>query len=526
MTASHPAPDLSEAARLRRVRETLGFSQREMAEELGVAHGAVGLWETGARPLAGPARKLLELYEAELGLGGGGRGGLDRVRSSWAARSLSLSRTAAGVAARAAAGAVHRLLVDEERSNAIAIKTQTAIARRIVQTLGDMKGLAMKAGVMASYVDLDLPEATRQSLVALQGATRTSTPAAVAKVFLEELGAGPGKVFSEWSSEPFAAASIGQVHRARLKTGERVAVKVQYPGLLEALQSDLISAALIDRVAGLVFRGRRAGAFIQELRERVLEECDFRQEAAYQEQMRQLWAGRPGVRIPRVFPELCSRRILVTELAEGESLARFAARAPQEARDRAGETIYRFAFESIFRHGFFNCDPHPGNYLFGDGEVVFLDFGCCKRLEPQRRDLWRRLVRAVLEDDGDALARVTVEAEMVPHPARFDFQDHRQTMRAFYQPALDDDRFLFTIERQAHVWRTSSRNRNRFWIHVPPDWLLARKVQWGVYSILAQLRAGGHWRRATLPLLSDQPPEAAPRPGVHPLERRRLGTEA
>jgi predicted unusual protein kinase regulating ubiquinone biosynthesis (AarF/ABC1/UbiB family) len=492
----------SDAARVRRLREILGLSQRELAEEFGVAHGAVGLWETKARALPGPVGKLLALYEAELGLPSADeRGGLTRLRTSWVGRGLSLSRTGAAVAARAAAGALQRVLVDQD-AGAIRARTQIAIARRVAASLGEMKGFAMKVGLLASYLDFELPDEARESLAALQGATRPLAPSAVAKVFLEEMGQGPGKLFADWSCTPLAAASIGQVHRARLKTGEEVAVKVQYPGILEALAADLGQMALIERALGFVLRGHKAGELVNEIRERVIEECDFRREAAYQEEFRQIWAGHPGVHVPRVFRELSTRRILVTELIRGESLAQFDARASQAEKDRAGALIYQFAFGSIFQHGLFNCDPHPGNYLFVDGAVAFLDFGCVRRLNLAQVERWRRFVQVILRRDREALDELIVDAGMVPNRARFDFERHAQTVSAFYQPALCEGRFRFTPDYMTATWRASTQdNPNRFWANVPGEWMMARKVQWGVYAVLAQLRASANWRAMTLPLV-------------------------
>jgi predicted unusual protein kinase regulating ubiquinone biosynthesis (AarF/ABC1/UbiB family)/DNA-binding XRE family transcriptional regulator len=517
--------DASGAARLLRLRETLGLSQREIAEELGVAHGAVGLWETGARALPGPVLKLLALYEAELGLGDRPtEEGLRKLRSTWPSRTLTLSRTAGAVAARALAGAVQRLFVDENRSHLIAQKTQLAIARRIVQTLSEMKGLAMKIGLMAGYLDFDLSDQTRDTLAELQSRTRPMVPSTVARVFLQELGQGPGKLFREWSSEPLAAASIGQVHRARLPGGQEVAVKVQYPDIEQAVAADLENAALVDRAAGLILRGQKPGVLLQQVRQLVLEECDYRREAAQQEELRRLWAGCPGVRIPRVFPELTTRRILVTELAHARTFQQFVATASQADRDQAGQIIHRFAYESIFRHGLFNCDPHPGNFLFADGEVVFLDFGCVKRLGPEQLRRWRGFVRAILSSDAPAMERLAVEAGIVPDPARFDFEDHRRTLQLCYAPELTDGPFRFTPKHIQKIWQSISRSQNRFSMNLPPDWMLINKVQCGVGAILAQLRASGDWRRTLWPLVHDQAPV---RPDLHREDPRApIGTEA
>ena len=284
-------------------------------------------------------------------------------------------------------------------------RLQIAMAEQVVQNLGEMKGLAMKLGQMAGYVDFHAPAAVRERFASLHTQSRPMSPSAVAQVFLAELGQGPGRVFAAWSAQPLAAASIGQVHRARLRSGEEVAVKVQYPRIVQALLTDLAGAELVHRAAALVFRGFNLAPVVQELRERFLEECDYRLEASHQERFRQLWAGRPGVVVPRVFTELSTGRILVSELREGESLKSFARRASQAERNRAGERLFDFVYESMFRHGLFNTDPHPGNYLFGSDHVAFLDFGCVKRLTPEAVRQSRASARAIFERDVEALRR-------------------------------------------------------------------------------------------------------------------------
>jgi predicted unusual protein kinase regulating ubiquinone biosynthesis (AarF/ABC1/UbiB family)/DNA-binding XRE family transcriptional regulator len=517
-----------EAARLRRLREALGFSQRELAAELKVAHGAIGLWESGARTIPGPVLKLMELFEDELGMrddrAGGGARPLAALGTSSLSRGLRLSRTAAGATARAAAAAVARMLAGDERAGAIAAATQAAIARQIADTLGDMKGFAMKMGQMSSYLDFALPEPARDVLATLQRSTRPMAPRIVAQVFLEELGTSPRKLFAEWSPQPFAAASIGQVHRARLASGQPVAVKVQYPGVAAAIEADLRNAALVERFGAVFFRAQERGIFQAELRDRFLEECDYRLEAANQEAFRRLWGGRPGVVVPRVHPQLSSGRILVTDLIEGEEFRAFAARASPAEKDRAGELLHDFAFASIFRHAVFNGDPHPGNYLFTGGgaatgaagggpvAVVFLDFGCVKRLDARQVARWRAFLRATLERDVPRANGLWIEMGMVPDPSRYDFDHHQRMIHTIYEPWLLDRPFTFTPAYVARAWDvTGFHNRNRASMNVPRDWVFVHRLQSGLYALLAKLEATSAWRPRLLDLLY-APGEPRPAP--------------
>jgi|GEM_PF-241681 len=508
------------AARLRQIRECLGLSQREMAAELSVAHGAVGLWESGARPVPGPVLRLIALYEDDLGLAprssSGASSPFEALPVSRAARTARLTRTAAGVAARATVLALGRMFAGGDRARVLSAGAHARIATRIAETLGEMKGLAMKLGQSASYLDFAIPAEGRAALAALCAQSRPMAPSLVTDMFLRELGTTPRRLFAEWSPVPFAAASIGQVHRARLRSGEWVAVKVQYPRIVEAIDADLKNAVLAERASALIFRGVEVGVFSAELRERFLEECDYRHEAANQRELRALWAGRDGIRIPRVFDELTTERILVTELAVGDDFETFAARASRAEKDRAAELMYRFAYESIFRHGLFNADPNPGNYLFHDGGVTFLDFGCVKRFPADHLVRWRAVIRAILERDFARAAALWIESGYIPDRDGFDFAFHHRLSLNLHQPWLVEGPFTFTPAFIERTWRLAwPENQNRFRLTTPKHWVFTYRLNWGLYAVLARLGATGNWRRPIVDLLyaPDQPRPAPYTPG-------------
>jgi len=425
-------------ARLQKLREALGFSQRDLAAEFGVAHGAIGLWETGERPIPGPVRRLLEIYETELGIAAppsstaAGRRFLPTAPAARAARlPVALAKATAGAVFARRRG---------PRTGIVA-RIQSAIAREVVETAGEMKGLAMKVAQIPGYLDFGETSGVRAQVSASTMSLRAMPPSLVAAVFMEELGRGPRRVFAEWSSEPLATASIGQVHRARLQDGTAVAVKVQYPRIVDALEADLANVDMIRRACKLVYPGSADLApIVAELRIRFLEECDYVQEAQNQETFRRIWRGRAGVEIPAVIGELSTRRILVTEMAQGDSLDGFVARSTQAARNRVGELLFDFAFESLFRHGIFNADPHPANYLFDDQRVTFIDFGCVKRLSPEFVATFKAVARAILERDRTRLEELGIGLGFVRDPSSFDFDAAWRLSQLLYQPYLSDAR--------------------------------------------------------------------------------------
>jgi transcriptional regulator with XRE-family HTH domain len=496
-------------ARLQRLREALGFSQRELAAEFGVAHGAVGLWETGERPIPGPVRRLLEIYEAELGIAAAPAGGSAKAAFLPTRPAARAARLPVALA-KATAGAIFTR--PRAPRAGLVVRIQQAIAREVVATAGDMKGLAMKIAQIPGYLDFGEADGVRARVSASPIRSRAMPPSLVAAVFMEELGRGPRRVFAEWSSEPLAAASIGQVHRARLPDGRWVAVKVQYPRIVDALEADLGTVDVIRRACGLVYRGSDLGPVVDELRTRFLEECDYVQEAGNQETFRRLWSGRAGVEIPAVVGGLSTRRILVTEMAGGEPLDAFATRATQAARNRAGELLFDFAFESLFRHGIFNADPHPGNYLFGDDRVTFIDFGCVKRLSPEYVATFKALARAILEGDRGRLESLGLALGIVRDPRRFDFDAQWRLSLSLYDLYLRDRAQAWTPEYLARTWRmTWVDNPNRFQTNIPAEWVFLSRFQWGMFAVLAKLRAAVNWRRRLLDLVYE-PGEPRPAP--------------
>lgn len=509
-----------EAQRLKRLRLTLGLSQRELADEMRVGPAAIALWESSARTMPGPALRLLELFEEELGMSElnddtQAPKPLERISTSWLGRSARLSRGMLGSAVGLAGAAFSGLVQGEERAGELRAVTQAAMARRMASTFGELKGVSMKLGQMLSYLDFAMPPAAREVLTSLQHSSPPLAPEIVIDVFLNEHERTPKQLFAEWSPTPFAAASLGQVHRARLHTGEEVAVKVQYPGIEDAIRADLRNVALMDRLLTTLFPHQDKGALSAELEERLLEECDYLVEADNQEAFASMFADQRQVLVPRVHRALSTKRILVSDFIAGESFADFKRSATQAEKNRAGETLFRVAWQSIFTHGVFNADPHPGNYLFvRDPElrVVLLDFGCVRRYPPEFLALWKRLLRSTMEDDSAEMRRIADAMHIIRDPSRYNFDYHRQMMHALYAPWLTDAPFRFSSEYVTQTWRAMIvDNQNKFRMNMPREWVFANRLQWGLFAVLALLDAEAVWRTTMLDLLY-APGEPRPRP--------------
>src|SRR4051794_38776339 len=332
----------------------------------------------------------------------------DGIRGSRVRRATKMTRAAAGVAGREAAARV--LSSDRQR-----LKT----AEALVKVFAGMRGAAMKVGQTLSAVDLGLvPEEIRpefQAILAeLQHSAEPVSAKAIRGVIEEDLGERTSRLFADFDDEPIAAASIGQVHRATTRDGRDVAVKVQYPGIAEAIHADLQNLRLALKLLSAIAPGVDTAAIAGEIRERIGEELDYELEASNHRAMARVYRGHPFVVVPDVVGELCRERVLTGEYVEGARMSDMLD-APQATRDRLGEILARFYINGPMRHRLLNGDPHPGNALYlPDGRVGFIDFGFFKRLSDADVDQLVATTRATYEGDAQKLMDVVVGLGALP----------------------------------------------------------------------------------------------------------------
>jgi predicted unusual protein kinase regulating ubiquinone biosynthesis (AarF/ABC1/UbiB family) len=418
-------------------------------------------------------------------------------------RSLARNAQLAGMGTRLtgayAANRARRVFASEERRSELDTALQLRTAEEVAATLGNLKGAMMKLGQMVSYVDETLPEPLRESLAQLQQDAPPMSAALAASVVEEELGGPPDRVFAEWDPTPLAAASIGQVHRAVTCDGRAVAVKVQYPGVDAALRADLETTDVVTNAMRLIFPNLDPRPLADEIRSRLVEELDYRREAANQTAFAEAYRRHPFIAVPAVLPELSTGRVLTTELAEG---ARFSEMEtwPQEERDLAAEAIYRFVFRSLYRLHLFNGDPHPGNYLFRPGgRVTFLDFGLVKRFDQREIAFFERFVRHMVLDPDPAQMRLALEESGAVLPgAPVSDQELSDAMTPFYELVLHDGVFTWTPEYASRIVRTLFDRSSPITRHTSGGgamFVFIQRINLGLYGLFARLRATGNWRR-------------------------------
>jgi predicted unusual protein kinase regulating ubiquinone biosynthesis (AarF/ABC1/UbiB family) len=364
-----------------------------------------------------------------------------------------------------------------------------------------MKGALMKLGQMASYLDDGLPEPLRLALGQLQS---NAPPMSVELVHAEierELGQPVSEVFVEFDDEPIAAASIGQVHRAILRTpdGERaVAVKVQYPGVAEAIDADLRTADLLGTLLAFGFKSLNPEDMVAEIKDRLREELDYTKEAQNQQQFADFYRDHPFIHVPDVLHNYSTSRILITELVNGHSFAELLT-WPQEERDKAGEAIFRFIFRSLYRFRAFNGDPHPGNYIFHKGgKVTFLDFGLIKHFTVEEMEMFESMVKAaVLDHDMESYRRIIEEAGMLQKDAPFTTEEAGDYFAHFYEPVRESKMMTWTTGYATSIVRHTFDRTSAIaqYATVPKSFVFIQRINLGLYALLGQLGCSGNFRR-------------------------------
>jgi predicted unusual protein kinase regulating ubiquinone biosynthesis (AarF/ABC1/UbiB family) len=363
-----------------------------------------------------------------------------------------------------------------------------------------MRGAAMKAGQVLSTIEfpgLDADQAAylQQRLASLRDNVPAVDWTQMRAVLADEWGEEPERVLAEIDPAPAAAASIGQVHRGRSLDGTEVAVKVQYPGIAEAIHADMQNLGLGLKLLSAIAPGIDTGAIAEEIRERIGEELDYELEAANHREMARAYKGHPFIVVPDVVTELSRERVLVSEYVEGRRFGEILGE-PAEVRDRLGEVLLRFYLNGPLRHRLLNGDPHPGNSLFlDDGRVAFIDFGFFKHLSDTDVSQLVRSTRATYERDPQGLIEVIFELGALPPDPEL-AEPFFQQYDAIFGWAMSEEPLTVDTANTADMMRryTEMRKADGFdSLTLPAEHFVLMRAVFLLLGLLGQLRATGTW---------------------------------
>jgi predicted unusual protein kinase regulating ubiquinone biosynthesis (AarF/ABC1/UbiB family) len=418
-------------------------------------------------------------------------------------RTVKLAGLPLGFAGRTALGLGKR--IGGRSAEIVAREIQQRTADQVFRVLGELKGGAMKFGQALSIFEAALPpelaEPYRATLTRLQESAPPLPVSSVHRVLAGDLGPEWRSQFISFDDTPAAAASIGQVHRAVWKDGRAVAVKVQYPGAGRALISDFTQLARVGRLFGMLMPGLDVKPLLDELRDRVAEELDYRLEAQAQQAFAEAYAGDPDIYVPPVVAG--TDHVLVTEWMDGTPLSKIISGGTQAQRDRAGILLARFLFSGPARAGLLHADPHPGNFrLLDDGRLGVLDFGAVDRLPDGLPPFLGRLLRIMHDPEPDL---DEVERELRANGfLRPGISVDLDALRAFLAPMAEPssvETFKFSREwlrgAAAPVTDMSASNVSRRF-NVPPSFVLIHRVSTAGTGVLCQLECEAPFRAEVL----------------------------
>ena len=409
-------------------------------------------------------------------------------------RTAKLATLPLGVAGRVVGGWGRRLAGQDADEVNAEISARTA--DQLFAVLGQLKGGAMKFGqalsVFEAAVPDELAEPYREALTKLQTAAPPMAPKSMHRVLAEQLGSGWVKRFAEFEDEPTASASIGQVHRAVWHDGREVAVKIQYPGADEALVADLRQLQRFSRLFQALVPGAEVRPLLNELRDRMEEELDYRTEADHQRTFATVFDDDGSVVVPKVVAS--APKVLVTEWLTGTPLATIIRTGSTEDRNRAGTVLAELHFSAPTRSGLLHADPHPGNFMLTeDGRLGVIDFGACARLPDGIPRPLGVMTRLALEGRSADLLDLLRNEQFIRPGTTLEASHVLDYLAPFTDP-LRSERFHFTrrwLQRQAGRlgdMRGQDFRTGRS-LNLPPQYLLIHRVTAGATGILCQLDA-------------------------------------
>ena len=393
---------------------------------------------------------------------------------------------------------LRRRLRNSEKAVELADQVHRKNARRVLAAIVDLQGLFIKVGQLISVMANLLPDAFRKELETLQDSVPPRPFSEVAIRLREEFGGkSPQEIFAEFDENPVASASIGQVHVARLHSGEKVAVKVQYPDIETIVATDLRALKRISRLAGRMLPDWGWEVIYGEIQKMVLAELDYRQEAEAMATIAANFTGRTDVRIPRVLGDYSTSRVLITQWVDGVKVGDLPGIASAGIdRVKAARLCIEAYCKQIFVDGVYHADPHPGNLLLAAGAgggsdpvLVFLDFGATARISPgMRKGIVSFLQGAVTRDVGrivEAMKEMGFISRHADHEV-FDrviqhFYEHFRSHMRFQQfstgtisAGLDLRGQISTLFDLRQLDVSLSDLRDAF--HVPREWVLLERT--------------------------------------------------
>lgn len=400
-----------------------------------------------------------------------------------------------------------RLVFTQDPGEAADVEAEVAGARSLHRSALALRGGAAKVAQLMAY--FEGPDAlsaslSREELADLFDRVPGGDPEGVRRVVEEDLGRPPAQLFATFAEQPFAAASLGEVHDASDAQGQELAVKIQYPGVAQALAADLQSDVVVKRLTGGAMGSAVEKDAREVLRSAVLHEVDYRAEGAFMNRFRRAFVADKQMVVPRYLPDLSGDRVLTAQRLRGLRLQDFLVDSTPAERSTVAATMFRFAFGGPLIHGLLNADPNPGNYLVLRDEaglrVGFLDFGCCVELPEATQRCDQVMWQALLAGDGECLRLALHREGLVREAVELDSNRYR-AWEACLQEPFSQHRFTWSAAYARSLAELTSALVRGGRFTLPAAAILLWRQRLGVASVLGQLNATADFRKELLQIL-------------------------
>jgi predicted unusual protein kinase regulating ubiquinone biosynthesis (AarF/ABC1/UbiB family) len=423
-----------------------------------------------------------------------------KIKETRKGRFLKLAGMTATVASRYAGDRVKSVFKSEEGADHSKRQTYAKMAEDVVDTLGELKGAVMKIGQIASQTQDLLPPEFSEALKKLQKEAPPVSFEQIREQVEKQLGSPLDQLFTSFSEEPYASASIGQVHRACTRDGLEVVVKVQYPGVANSCDSDLKQLRLALKFGGLLKLPKESvDALFEEIKARLHEELDYENEAKNIRMFSAFHKKHPKILIPEVIEQLSNKQILTMEYLPGDDVQGLASQGyTQEQINLLGERLFELMAEQLFEFKQIHGDPHPGNFAFRkDGSVIIYDFGCVKTLKLDILQAYKDAISSSLIEDyqslDDALIRLGARVKSKPSPG----SDYYRVWRnIFFEPFLTDEEYDYET---ASLHMDFAKHTSLFFKHIkhfspPVESIYIDRMISGQYWILKSMGVKAEFR--------------------------------
>jgi len=415
---------------------------------------------------------------------------------------------------------IKELFIHSDRKADSRVQTHIRNAERIVKTLGELKGAAMKIGQHISIQADLLPKEFAEILSSLQQSAPPVEYELIASYIADQFGKSPESLFAYFNPEPYASASIGQVHRAGLADGTEVIVKVQYPEIEENIEGDLLNLKSIIATGNLIgFKKTDLDEIFEEIRSRLSEELDYDQEMRNLLFFRDHFKHDNRILIPQVFPPYCSKKVLTMEYLPGDKIEDILCPPyTHDDRNYFGRLIFDLYAYQILKSGVLHADPHPGNFAFKkDGRLILYDFGCIKHISKDIQQACRDLIVHSLQADFDRIDKTLIKLgtrDPQKEGPGADFYQH--FLEIVKEPIFSEKPYEFgSIPIHEKIIDLAPLGMSKM-LHFKPcrDTVFIGRVISGHYGNLCHIRAKANWKELIISYLTDKGHRSPLKPAI------------